>query len=240
MLQHHNGILLRTSGGLLARECCCTEPECCLYPWPDPDGTPLYPASDLPDELVFYYSSGTFTPNPVTLVRSGYQFFGDVSEGEFSWQFVLTWNTSLYGSAWVVREYFEGEYGALYYGPSECLQQTWGGSTELEDTFPDTLHFHQSDIVTADCELNRVSQCCWEGTLEYVNEEMEEVEVPISICYVAEEPSGDSVNPSGWPGKPCWILNYNGTLYSKEDPQSSPEGDYSYDRDGTMTVDTTP
>lgn len=57
----------KTTGGLGSVFCCCI--TCCLWPWPDPDGTPKYPATDLPDTVTIDVC-GT----PFTLTRSGYNF----------------------------------------------------------------------------------------------------------------------------------------------------------------------
>lgn len=43
-------------------QCGCGEPvppgDCCMYPWPDPSGAPLYPDTDLPISVVVSYDSG--------------------------------------------------------------------------------------------------------------------------------------------------------------------------------------
>lgn len=204
-LKTKDGKLLTKAGKL--SQCCCEPAACCLYPWPDPEGTPLYPSSDLPDEIDF---GGTI------LTKSGGYSYGGDGNPNIKVDAIGSWK----------YDYFGDEYGFM-----PCLTGVLTPSEiVIEDTFPDELTF--SETGTGSCTLNRVSTCCWEGTLEYTNEFSEPVSVAITLCYTATDPGGD-ILPSGWPGKPCWLLTYGngGSSYVKDDPQSSPDGNYD-----TMTV----
>lgn len=147
------GRLELTASGKL-KICGCAPPaDCCLYPWPDPDGTPLYPATDLPD-TVTNVGFGTFT-------RSGYDFIAP-DEGGLHYEIRAT-SPSVTQTSWVLwlvpdvgDETNEGE--------NACLIGEWVFG-QIEDEFPETLFMDFENYeFSGTMELSRVSLCRWEGS----------------------------------------------------------------------------
>lgn len=207
-------------------KCCCGVFECCMYPWPDPEGIaggPFYPAADLPDTIILVFDGAD-----VVMTRSGFVYYGE-SAGI---GFIITPSTG--SDSWGVGTFLPAEpedITYLHYVP--CLFVTlFSAITEIREDYPETLTLTDASI-PATCDLNRVDLCCWEGTLEYVNEFEEPVSVPVRLCYHATDPAQE-IFPDGWPGKPCWLLRYGDAgLYMKEDPQNGPVGTYGF---GGLTV----
>ena len=126
--------------------CSCCDAACCLYPWPDPDGTPLYPDTDLPDSVVV---------NGDTYTRSGYRFEFDsdhyIDATELGIPF---WGLFINGDATantcLIGLYEEGVFTAT-----------------VEDEFANTYTVNGTDTITRDPATNL---CLWSGstwTLRY-------------------------------------------------------------------------
>lgn len=201
--------------------CCCPE-DCCLYPFPDPEGIlggPFYPPDDLPATIVV---------NGVTLtLNAGTYTYGTLS---FSDTFVFAGPVLVDGIP--VGDGFTT--WALYIPPREeftfnsCLIGTWPPlSDEVEDEFLNTYAITfpnaspDGDITGS---VTRETLCRWEGTgSDGVNSWaiiMEFIVDPLStqpggyIVWKASATSGTSSDqPVGYKLSP--------------EEQSDPEGDYS-------------
>ena len=151
--------------GKVSCSCCA---GCCLYPFPGPSGTPIYPLTDLATPIYTPGDPGGTTPGFLDTVTpydvsttSGYDvticyrhqdepltcvgFTHSSDELEQGWVWLTEYTTP---------EIFE------WIGP--CLI----GST-LEDLFPNTLTVNGVDSITRDTALNL---CLWSGgswTLRY-------------------------------------------------------------------------
>lgn len=186
-------------------------PECCLYPWPDPDGIsggPYYPTTDLPSaitETEGFYTGGvpeTYNHDPGTYrftAASGRYIIADPSTPDWFW--------------YDASDSFLNKAGS-------CLIGAWAvGSTpmNIEDEFLDNylvefVHEGRNESVGV-LRDQPDSLCNWHGaggTLSYgvlvtYNSATYQFEATISI--------------------PSEGLSYGPT--PKDDPQSSPDGTYS-------------
>ena len=163
---------IKLSGGKVVLKsgkvsCSCCEELCCLYPFPEPSGTPLYPDTDLPDAILWVGLDGPGMPGTVTLTRAAYVFDGsyidsitaveiklritpyiDVTGAQAAWNFEVDPDN---GGGYVVTIF------------ADCLIFP----TYSEDLFPNTLTVNGTDAITRDPALNL---CLWTGgswTLRY-------------------------------------------------------------------------
>lgn len=148
--------------------------ECCLYPWPDPDGTPLYPATDLPDTLTLTLCGVEYTLNkvsPLSAFPYSYDVDPPISVGGDGGDGVVS--AQLVGSRWELV-YVSG--ACSYRGPEStgpsCLVGSYSndgsaegagccvGEVTVEDNFADTyiIHSGEGDLVST-----RVGLCRWEA-----------------------------------------------------------------------------
>ena len=124
--------------------CCC---DCCLYPWPDPDGVaggPFYPATDLSATLTVVIEGET-----VTLTKgSGYHYDGTLLGFDVTLDAIVdSWELVVVGAP-------DFDWSGL------CLVGAYGSASqqdlEVEDQFPDTL------TVSGDT-ITRTDLCTWTG-----------------------------------------------------------------------------
>jgi hypothetical protein len=195
--------------------------DCCLYPWPDPDGIPLYPPEDLPETLRVA-SDG---PVSFTLTKtSGYRYEGVRPGNDFDDPQPVYIKRSDDGHWWY-GEIVEGE-DDPYIWRSNCLIGSGWSGIVIEDQFPDTLTFGDPGIPET-CELLRVSLCRWEGLWEYPYSDgsgLRRIAVDLRYDPTYYDP--------GWHPKPMWridllAVDMDATVL-KDDPQSGPEGNYEY------------
>lgn len=132
--------------------CSCCDAACCLYPWPDSSGAPLYPATDL--------------PNNVRIVGPGVDFTA-ANNGDYSFGVISSPSP---GEAGVYAGGFE--WIIIGFGEAYLSQCLIGSSQEtdliyIEDQFPDSLAVNGTDAIIRDPETNL---CTWSGspwTLRY-------------------------------------------------------------------------
>lgn len=204
--------------------CCCGEGDCCLYPWPDPLGTPLYPDTDLPDTVV-WHDAAIDPPEDITLTRSGYEYSGTGSTGDYS-------ITALSGDAfWSAQgPPIDGEDRVSIL--SGCLiGDTFESELmQVSDEFLATYNVHiepviggpWEDLSPVDTTISRVSNCCWEWDDPAAVADYGPLSA-WSFCY-----GGNTDIASLYK----WSL---GPSTDKNNPQNSPEGDYT-SADFTVTV----
>jgi len=214
---------------ILCDTCPCDTPPptCCPYPYPDPNGYnggPLYPDTDLPDNIDVTWGAftttlakGTATPDTPFLGQTA------IYQGTIDSKNIAIGYNSV---AWYVEIYTPGEEYIIYFEfEVPCLIGEWDSTFfVVEDQFPDMLTATSTDgdITT----LSRVSLCCWEGTFESMNE-FNPGTFPISVCWAY----GEDQEKYGW------LLNIvnQGILWIKEDPQSSPVGTWATEPSWTIT-----
>lgn len=216
-----NGKLIESIDGkvLECDECPCEPPvECCLY---SAAGrfSEAYPASDLPSTIVWYDAPGgplTYNKIPMELAQGLQAYYlaaGSPPIGSGDEDIV---GIDESGENWV--RWTAGALG----GPGQCLINSLPGDDvsgdDFQDEFPDTLTGTYG--VFPDCDLERINLCEWHGTQEEGGSTY--------IYRVRYNPDGTSYK---WTVQ---IENEGGIIgeWVKDDPQSSPEGDY----DGIFTV----
>jgi hypothetical protein len=135
---------------ILCETCPCE--ECCPFAWPNPgSGHEPYPETDLPDSVV-----ATVCGEPITLTRSGYNFYGS-------------------GSIFVALESTDGPYWLLFYDGTLCQ---FGRPTCLIGSYPIVVNDDPevcctdpvivtdlfSDTYTVDGDtITRQTPCTWTG-----------------------------------------------------------------------------
>ncbi len=131
------------SGGVL---CGCAESTCCLYPWPDPDGTeggPFYPPEDLPDAIDIVDNLGVFievaTHNAGTYTYTG-----------------TTYNIRAGANQWEVQ--FPSPFGP-WNGYGGCLIR----DDVAKDQFSNAYTVTDETFTIPDFTITRQSQCLWTG-----------------------------------------------------------------------------
>ena len=186
--------------------CCC---DCCLYPWPDPDGVaggPFYPATDLLDELEISSDPATVPANG-TYTRSGWKFVGPyIVDGEWTKHYEIFPSNVGWELRFTTTEYV-GDFFVVItfpclieFGPPDIIY------IELADLFPDIL------TVSGDT-ITRVTECTWTGP---------------------KTGGGTWTLSYGNPTPYKWHLKSTGPTPTSDDktsPQSSPDGTY-----GSITV----
>jgi hypothetical protein len=203
---------VKMSGGKVVTKegkvsCTCCAPDCCLYRWPDPDGTdggPYYPETDLPDTVIF--SGETLSHD-----AGDYQFTGStyyIVAGTTQWEVRLVSDDSL------VQE-------------QDCLIENG-----VEDEFSDTYSVDVSvDIfppgedpvlVEFTMTITRQSLCRWTWTYSdgYGN-------------YTVNVFHDDFLTSPNYPWKFEIFKPYDGVdSGEKNAPQSSPVGAYTGSQGG--------
>lgn len=122
---------------------------CCLYPWPDPLGSPLYPPEDLPDQITV--NGETWNRDP--LMAGGYGYQG-VSGG------IDALSTGL---GWRFLDEDGNEIAFTEQSPTECfigfyiITADGGILMQVADLFSDTYTVNGIDTVT------RTNLCTWTG-----------------------------------------------------------------------------
>lgn len=151
---------------------CCCGTACCMFPYPyDPTGTTeLYPATDLPETIVYTPGFDNFDEGiPVTLTRSGYHFSGNGPSGHVH---TISAETSPY-QAWTNWDEITGlMLACLITGDGNLTS----GNDQIEDQFLGTYTI--TGFSTAQSSeglyiyggpssipLDRESLCVWSGTM---------------------------------------------------------------------------
>lgn len=196
--------------------CCCDLPEdCCLYPWPDPDGTPLYPATDLPDTVVgSFFGGGEYTSS-----RSGYEYYFSGTD----------WSGSHPDYVWTPIKYdgISADIWGLYYidpidgskhyasNGSLCgivtIVSEGNPDGYIHDEFAGT--YLVTDEFANEVTVTRQSLCEWTGIFH-----ADIGDVTWRLFY------DDGAVPSAFNYK--WRIDLGGSTATKDDPQSSPVGEY--------------
>ena len=171
---------------------CCAQPTgCCLYPWPDPDGIPKYPAVDL-------LLSVTFRGDTLSLDSGLYQFTGSVYyivAGATQWEVYLISDDSLVQSQnCLIFNGVEDEF------PNSLLMETEFIIPPGYTTLIDLENYYTGEgWVPSGITLTRVSLCLWEEVVSipfYWSQTMDYIanyDVAFRISYeeIGGFPSGD-------------------------------------------------
>jgi hypothetical protein len=198
----------RVIDGVMVCGCSPAPVACCLFPWPDPDGTPLYPDTDLPSSLNVSIDNGA---SWINLTQTSPYYFED-GTGQYAidgvtleaWRFTFFdgVNTSEGRSDCLIGSYLD--FGVV---PAVMLVED-----ELLDNYSATYGAY--DPIT----LTRQNTCEWTGT----GVGTEGQEYTIRMYY-------DSTIYK-------WriVIEIEATTFDpiKVDPQNVPTGDY----DGLVTV----
>jgi hypothetical protein len=196
---------------------CCCPADCCLYPWPDPDGTPLYPDTDLPDTVVVFFGgdSAVFT-------RSGYSYTGTLDYGTPT-NFILdpSLPSPFDGNWWLIEE---GQTVPQQETNVSCLIAE-NVSAQYEDEFADTYTVQHDSIPTYNGTVTRESLCVWKSS------QWDAAEADCAVVVALGKPVYKIFYNSGsyqWemeliePDPPTCIFS----TVVKDPPQSSPAGTY--------------
>lgn len=138
----------------------CAATACCLYPWPDPDGTiggPYYPDTDLPDSITVTITGGV-TPGVYTFTRVLTEYRYTCADPAMAGSEIRAGaNDGVDPAAWVAAI---GFYGTT---PMPCLISDYSAGVVVTDMFMTayTLTINgESHVVTR----TSPSSCDWFGT----------------------------------------------------------------------------
>jgi hypothetical protein len=196
--------------------CCCETPEdCCLYPASQVGVG--YMAADLPDTVIF---SKFLDPDVGTgaLTKSGATYTGTITAPIGGSQ---TGTLSSNGTDWGWTP-DGGEFEVI--GP--CLIGVYFEGVDeavVEDEFPDTLTAQYGGYDPI--EITRVNLCAWFGN----GTTPEDLPYTITVSY------GSTLEPYKW--NACATIDgATPDCGSKDDPQSSPVGDYTTETTSVISV----
>lgn len=202
------GLLAAVPTGSEVDPCCCPAAECCLYPWPDPDGDfggPFYPDTDLPATLDVTLG-GTYGGETATLTRTGYVYSGTSTPSGFTVE--IRPGLLVDGEDYFWHGSVDGD-GATF----ACLIGAWATAeiALVEDVFTDTYTatYGGYDPIT----ITRQNLCEWTGNGVGTEGQLYTVRVyyePSDYKWHVEVVIDGSTNFD-------WV---------KDDPQDSPEGDF--------------
>lgn len=217
----------------------CSEDDCCLYPWPDPNGDatpagPYYPPEDLPDTIVVIID-GT----PTTLTRNVGEYDG-YAYGDFSAIGNLVVYAQPITGEWRVEKLATSSFGG--HTIEGCLiggtigtyvvdgnSVTVSVEDEFEDIYTITYDFTDQapgtpgDFHAGSVEVTRVSLCRWEGSDEFGSWSVHYADLGAisgsrKFFWIATSPEG-----SGFASE-TEKNEYLGDV----GPMSTPEGHYDY------------